>query len=107
MARARPLAWTRLITVGAAPGSIIAAIIAPHTATKDVNVPSRVATPMSIPLICRAATTQHAAASPSVAVSVAAVTAAWPGWTWTVSLPALTTGPVPRRRTPQAGARTP
>jgi len=35
--------------------------------------PSGVATPMSIPFICRIATTQDAAASPSVAVSAAAL----------------------------------
>jgi hypothetical protein len=44
-------------------------------ATKDANEPSRVATPMSIPFICRTATTQDAAASPSVAVSAADVAA--------------------------------
>jgi hypothetical protein len=48
-------------TAGAAPGSIIAAIIGTHRATKDANEPSRVATPMSIPFICRTATTQDAA----------------------------------------------
>jgi hypothetical protein len=40
---------------------------------RQTNEPRRVATPMSIPLICRTATTQDAAASPSVAVSVAVV----------------------------------
>ena len=55
----------------AAPGSIIGT----HKATKDANEPSRVATPMSIPFICRTATTQDAAASPTVAVSAAAVAA--------------------------------
>src|SRR5258707_15876737 len=58
-----------------APGSIIAAIIGTHRAAKDTNEPSGVATPMSIPLICRTATTQDVAASPSVAVSAAAVAA--------------------------------
>src|SRR3989442_14115877 len=46
-----------------------------HTATKTANEPSGVATPVSIPFICRTATTQDAAASPSVAVSAAAVAA--------------------------------
>src|SRR3989442_13204161 len=46
-----------------------------HTATKTANEPSGVATPISIPFICRTATTQDAAASPSVAVSAAAVAA--------------------------------
>jgi hypothetical protein len=46
-----------------------------HRGTKDANDSSRVATPMSIPFICRTATTQDAAASPSVAVSAAAVAA--------------------------------
>jgi hypothetical protein len=64
-----------LKTAGAAPGSIIAAIIDTHRATKNASEPSRVATPISIPLICRTATTQDAAASPSVAVSAAAVAA--------------------------------
>src|ERR1035438_2111005 len=106
MARARPLAWTRLITAGTAPGSIMAAIMATHTAAKDANVPSRVATPMFIPVICRIATTQHAAASARVAVSGPAVAAAGPGRTWMVALAVLTTGPGPRRRA-RAGARTP
>src|SRR5260370_20358387 len=44
-----------------------------HRATKNANEPSRVATPMSIPCICRTATIQDAAASPSVAVNNAAV----------------------------------
>src|ERR1022692_1982446 len=57
---------------GAAPGSIIAVIIVTHTAAKNVNEPSRVATPMSIPVICQTEITQQAAASPSVAVSAAA-----------------------------------
>jgi hypothetical protein len=58
-----------------APGVIIAAIIATHTAIKPPNEPSRVAVPMSIPFICQTAMTQHAAASPSVPVSAAAVAA--------------------------------
>src|SRR5690242_13201791 len=65
----------RLNTAGAAPGSIIADIITTHTVTKNPNEPSRVATPMLIPLICQTATTQDAAASPNVAVSPAAVAA--------------------------------
>src|SRR5438128_5369119 len=56
-------------------GSIIAAIINTQRGTKNANEPRVVATPMSIPFICRTATTQHAAASPSVAVSPAAVVA--------------------------------
>ena len=42
---------------------------------KNPNEPSRVATPMSIPCICQTATTQDAAASPSVATSAAATAA--------------------------------
>ena len=42
---------------------------------ENPNEPSRVATPMSIPCICQTATTQDAAASPSVATSAAATTA--------------------------------
>src|SRR3984885_2463052 len=74
-ARAPWLAWARLSTAGTAPGSIIAAIITTHTPMKNANEPSRVVTPISIPCICRTATTQDAAASPSVPVSAAAVTA--------------------------------
>jgi hypothetical protein len=37
----------------------------------NANEPSGVATPMSVPFICRTATTQAAAASPSVAVNAA------------------------------------
>src|SRR5580700_3986166 len=74
-ARTPRLAWARLSTAGTAPGSIIAAIITIHTPMKKANEPSRVATPMSIPCICRTASTQDAAASPSVPVSVAAATA--------------------------------
>ena len=57
----------------AAPGSIIAAIIDTHRATKNTNEPSSDATPMSIPFIRRTATTQDAAASPSVAARAAAL----------------------------------
>ena len=71
-ARIPPLAWARLSTAGAAPGSIIAAIIATHTAMKNANEPSLVATPMSIPCICQTATTQDAAASPSAAARLPA-----------------------------------
>src|SRR5262249_37827712 len=74
-ASTRPPACTSLTTVGAAPGSIIAAIIDTHRATKNANDPSPVATATSIPLICRTATTQEVAASPSVAASAAAVAA--------------------------------
>src|ERR687891_523217 len=72
-ARTRPLACARLTTAGAAVGSIIAAIIATHRATKDANEPSSVATPMFIASICWTATTQDAAPSPRVDVSAAAV----------------------------------
>src|SRR5215831_6122123 len=72
-ARTAPPARARPSTAGAAPGSIIAAIITAHTAMKDANEPSLVATPMSIPCICHTAMTQDAAASPSVAVSAAAI----------------------------------
>ena len=37
-----------------------------RSATKNANEPSRVEAPMSIPFICRTATTQDAAASPSI-----------------------------------------
>src|SRR5258708_14736062 len=70
--RARPLASAHFKTAGAAPGSIIAAIIGTHIETKNVNEPSGVVTPMSIPFICQTATPQAAAASPSVAVSAVA-----------------------------------
>src|SRR6516162_2857154 len=53
----------------------MAAIIATHRTTKDAKEPSRVATPMSIPVICRIATTQDMAASPIVAASAVAVSA--------------------------------
>jgi hypothetical protein len=66
-----PVASARLSTAGAAPGSIIAAIMATHTAMKNVNEPSLVAAPMSIPRICQTVTTQAAAASPRVAASAA------------------------------------
>src|ERR1035437_5272509 len=66
--RRRPLSRVRLTTAGVAPGSIMAAIIATQKAMKDANGPSWVAAPISIPFICRTATTQEAAASPSVAV---------------------------------------
>ena len=61
----------------AAPGSIIAAIITTHTAMKEANEPSLVATPMSMPCICHTAMPQDAAASPSVAVSAAAIAPAF------------------------------
>ena len=70
-ARSRPAACARLATAAAAPGSIIAAIIASHRAMKNANEPSRVVTPMSMPSICPTATTQAAAASPSVATTAA------------------------------------
>src|SRR4029453_10872766 len=59
-------------TAGTAPGSIIAAIIHTHRGTKNANEPSSVATPMSIPFICRTATTHAPAASPSVSAAAAA-----------------------------------
>jgi len=46
-----------------------------RTHAVDVNEPSVVATPMSMPFIYRTATTHDAAASPTVAVSTAAVAA--------------------------------
>jgi hypothetical protein len=46
---------------------------------KDANEPSLVGTPMSIPRICQTAMPQDAAASPSVAVSTAAIAAALTG----------------------------
>src|SRR5262245_43770445 len=74
-ARTPPPPRARLSTAGAAPGSIIAAIITTHTAAKDPNEPSLVATPMSIPRSRQTATPQHAAASPSVAARATAVAA--------------------------------
>ena len=68
---ARPSARARPTTAGVAPGSIIAAIIGTHAAAKDPSEPSSVATPMSMPSICRTATSQDAAASPRVAASTA------------------------------------
>src|SRR5262245_13164332 len=75
-ASGRPAPRTNLETAGTAPGSIIAAIIDTHRATKNANEPSSVATPMSIPFICRRATTQDAAASTSVAATAAALATA-------------------------------
>src|SRR5689334_11644484 len=72
-ARTPPLASASLSTAGAAPGSIIAAIITTHTAMKNANEPSLVATPISIPCICHTAMPQHVAAIPSAAVSAAAI----------------------------------
>src|ERR1700687_691987 len=69
-ARTPPVS-ARLKTAGAAPGSIIAAIIDTQRAIKNANGPSGVATPMSIPFICRTEATQAAAESPSVAASAA------------------------------------
>jgi hypothetical protein len=63
------------MTAGAAPGGIIAAIIAAHTARNTPNGPTLVAIPMSIPFICQTAATQQAAAGPSVTVSAASVVA--------------------------------
>ena len=72
--RTRPLARAPLTIAGSAPGSIIAAVIDTHSATKDAREPSRVVTPMSvIPFISRTETSQHAPASPSVAAAAAAV----------------------------------
>src|SRR4051812_48596708 len=74
--RTRPSARTLLAAAGSAPGSIIAAIIETHTPAKNQSEPSWVDTPMPvIPLISRSETTQHAAASPSVAAAVADVLA--------------------------------
>jgi hypothetical protein len=71
-----PVASARLSTAGTAPGSIIAAIMTTHTAMKNANEPSPVATPISMPRICQTATTQDATASPSVANSAAVRAAA-------------------------------
>src|SRR5258706_11082251 len=64
-----------LDTAGAAPGSIIAAIIGTHRAMKKLNDPTGVATPMSIPFISWTATTHDRAASPNVAVRAVALAA--------------------------------
>ncbi len=68
-ARAVPRIRACRATAGAAPGSIIAAIIVTQAAAKNPNDPGLVATPMSMPSISQAAAAQHAAASPSVAAS--------------------------------------
>src|SRR6058998_2807099 len=68
----RPRTRTKPATAGAAPGSIIAAIIGTQAATKNASEPSSVAAPMSIPLIWRTARAQHAAARASVAATAAA-----------------------------------
>src|SRR5436190_4368424 len=72
-ARTGPVRRPRLRTAGTRPGSIIAAIIVAHRATKNANEPSRVATPMSMPRIWPTVTNQAAAATPRVAASVATV----------------------------------
>ncbi len=64
--RARSPACARRKTAGAALGSIIAAIIVTHRTTKEPREPSRIATNTSMPCICRVATTQETAASPSI-----------------------------------------
>ena len=51
----------------------MAAIIVTHRGRKEPNWPGSIAPPMSIPFICRTATTQDAAASPSVAANAAVV----------------------------------
>src|SRR6201998_3847328 len=71
-ARPRPLVRAHLRAAGAAPGSIIAAIMGTHSAMKNANEPSRVAVPISMPCICQTETPQHAAATASVVVSAAA-----------------------------------
>ena len=103
---AHPPARAVRATAGAAPGSIIAAIIATHTAAKNANEPSRVATPISIPVICQTETTQHAAASPSVTVSAAAA-AVLPALTVAAVLAlVMAAGPLgARRRVPGPGSR--
>jgi hypothetical protein len=65
--RTRPLMRVCRTRSGAAPGNIIAAIIATQTATKKVNDPRLVATPKSMPFICRTAAAQEAAAAARVA----------------------------------------
>src|SRR6266567_5979205 len=65
-ARSRPLARARRTAAGAAPGSIMAAIITSHKTVNDPNGPSLAEAPMSIPLIRWIAMTQQAAATPSV-----------------------------------------
>ena len=86
-ARTLPVIRARLATAGAAPGSIIAAIIVTHAAAKNPNAPGRVATPMSMPSISQAVTAQHAAASPSVAASTIGGAAARLVATFTISSP--------------------
>jgi len=75
---------------------------------QNPNEPSRVATPRSMPFICRTAATQDAAAIPSVTVRAAGVAAAFPrdmmpnrGGT---TPPGLTTQPARQRRATRSGA---
>jgi len=86
-ARAVPFTRTCLTTAGAAPGSIIAAIIVVHVAMKNPNGPGRVATPMSMPPINHAAAAQHAAASPIVVASTIVGASARRDSTSTISVP--------------------
>ena len=80
-----PVIRARLATAGAAPGSIIAAIIVTHAAAKNPNAPGRVATPMSMPSMSQAVAAQHAAASPRVAASTIGGAAARLVATFTIS----------------------
>src|SRR5215469_18083310 len=92
-ARRVPLRRAFLAIARAAPGSIIAAIIVTHAAAKNPNEPGRVATPMSMPFMSQAAATQHAAASPSVAVSMIVGTAVLRGATFTIAFLRLRADP--------------
>src|ERR671934_2715886 len=68
-ASGRWLVRSNAATAGTAAGSIVAAIIGTQIPTKEPNEPRSVATPMSIPLICRTLRIQQPAASPSVAAA--------------------------------------
>ena len=74
----RPPARALRNAAGAAPGNIIAAIIATHRAMKKEKEPSPPAAPMSmavafIPAVCRTVTTQQEAVTASIAVTQTAV----------------------------------
>src|SRR5215469_17677818 len=83
-----------LATAGAAPGSIIAAIIVTQAAAKNPKEPGRVVTPMSMPSISQAAAAQHAAASPSVDASTIAGTGRRRTSTFTIGPPIGCADPV-------------
>jgi hypothetical protein len=82
----RPLPRAVRSVAGSAPGSIIAAIIDTHAATKKENEPSVVATPMFIPSISCTATTQQMAATPTVDTAANTSTTGIASASWLCSL---------------------